>query len=178
VSACCAWTRQRPILGVVAVALAAAVLARYGAGAPGLIAAGASVVLVVLSAIDIEERRLPNVIVLPAATVILVARLATASGHWRLWLTATLLPALVLLLFALFYPAGLGMGDVKLALLLGATLGSGVLIGLLAGTVGAALVGLYLLSRHGAAARRRALPFAPFLAFGALVVLLAAAPGQ
>jgi leader peptidase (prepilin peptidase) / N-methyltransferase len=164
-------------MSALALALAALMLARYGPGASGVVAAFASVVLIVLSAIDIEERRLPNQIVLPAAVAVLSARLLTEPGHWRLWLAATVLPALAFLVLALVYPAGLGMGDVKLTLLLGATLGGAVLVGLVLGTLAAAAFGVALLLRHGPAARRLGLPFGPFLTFGAIAVLLAAAPG-
>jgi leader peptidase (prepilin peptidase) / N-methyltransferase len=173
-----AWTRRRPLAGALALALAAVVAARYGPGAGGVIAGCATAVLVVLASIDVGERRLPNAIVLPAAAAVLSARLATEPGHWHVWLAATFAPALGFLILALVYPAGLGMGDVKLTLLIGATLGADVLAGLLAGTFATAAAGIFLLVRHGTAARRRALPFGPFLAFGTILVLLAATPGQ
>jgi leader peptidase (prepilin peptidase)/N-methyltransferase len=77
---------------------------------------------------------------------------------------------------ALVYPAGLGMGDVKLALLLGAALGGAVLPALLVGTLAAGAAGLVVLARQGLGARRRALPFGPFLAFGAITILLLMTP--
>jgi leader peptidase (prepilin peptidase)/N-methyltransferase len=75
------------------------------------------------------------------------------------------------LVAALAYPAGMGMGDVKLALLLGAMLGRLVGVGLMVGMVAALVPSVYLLARHGAAARKMGIPFAPFLALGALVAL-------
>ncbi len=171
-----AWACSRPAAALLAVVLGLAVLARYGPGFGGWIASVAAVVLVVLSVIDVEQRRLPNAIVLPSAGVVFAARMATEPAHWRLWLVATLLPALGFLTLAAVYPAGLGLGDVKLTLLLGALLGGDVLTGLFVGTVAAALVGVVLLARHGRSARQRTLPFGPFLAFGALTLLLAAAP--
>jgi len=72
----------------------------------------------------------------------------------------------------LIYPPGLGMGDVKLALLLGAALGTDVVGAVLLGTVAAAVFGLVLMVRNGAEARKRAIAFGPFLALGGLIALL------
>jgi leader peptidase (prepilin peptidase) / N-methyltransferase len=78
-----------------------------------------------------------------------------------------------LLLAALAYPAGMGMGDVKLALLLGAMLGRLVGVGLMLGMLAALVPSIVLLARHGSAARKMGIPFAPFLALGALIALFA-----
>lgn len=175
-SAAIVWTRARPLGSLVTAAIAAAVLARYGLGAPGLIAAFASAVLVVLSQIDIESRRLPNRIVLPAAAMVLAARLASDPGHWAAWVGAALGVAVFLLVFALAFPAGLGMGDVKLSLLLGATLGGAVLPALVLGALAGAAAAVVLLVREGPRALGRSMPFGPFLAFGAIAVALLLAP--
>jgi leader peptidase (prepilin peptidase)/N-methyltransferase len=78
----------------------------------------------------------------------------------------------LLLPVALARPAGLGMGDVKLAVLLGLYLGAAVAPALLVAFGGGALLGLGLVVRHGLAARARAVPFAPFLALGGVAGLL------
>ena len=171
-----AWTRARPLGSLLAAALAAAALARYGLSADGLIAAFMCGVLVVLSVIDIESHRLPNNIVLPSAGIVLGARLVSAPEHWQAWLGAGLCAFGSFLLFALIYPAGLGMGDVKLALLLGFALGAAVLPALVVGTLAGGAAGIVLLVRQGTEARRRAIPFGPFLAFGAIAILLISAP--
>jgi leader peptidase (prepilin peptidase) / N-methyltransferase len=170
------WTRARPLGAFFAATLSAAVLARYGLGAPGLIAAFATAVLVVLSVIDFESRRLPNRIVLPGAVLVLGARLASVPEHWKAWIGASLGAFACFLVLALVYPAGLGMGDVKLALLLGSALGGAVLPALLVGTLAAGVAGVVVLARQGLGARRRALPFGPFLAFGAITILLLMTP--
>jgi leader peptidase (prepilin peptidase) / N-methyltransferase len=151
---------------------AAAVLGRYEGGAEGIVAACAAFVFVVLAAIDVEQRRVPNVIVLPAAAAVLVAHAAIDPARSWVWLAAAFGAAFVFFVLAVIYPPGLGMGDVKLALLIGAALGSAVLGGLLIGTLSAGLAGVALIARHGPAARRRSLPYVPFLAFGALCALL------
>ena len=73
----------------------------------------------------------------------------------------------------LAYPGGMGMGDVKLALLLGAMLGRLVAPGLMLGVLAALVPSFVLLARHGSAARKIGIPFAPFLALGAVVALFA-----
>jgi leader peptidase (prepilin peptidase) / N-methyltransferase len=176
VTAALAWTRARPFGAFFAAALGAAVLARYGLGAPGLIGAFTAAVLIVLSVIDLDSRRLPNRIVLPSAALVLAARLASTPEHWKAWIGASLGAFACFLVLALIYPAGLGMGDVKLALLLGAALGGAVLPALLVGTLAAGVAGVVVLARQGLGARRRALPFGPFLAFGAITILLLMTP--
>jgi|SRR5581483_442807 len=157
-------------------AVGAAVAARYGAETAAVAPVFAAMVLCVLSAIDVRTRRLPNVIVLPAACALLCERLVTDPGRWTLWVAATFVPALLLFVVAITKPAGLGMGDVKLALLLGAALGGAVVPALIVGTILGGLFSAALLVRDGRSARGRTLPYGPFLALGALAVLLAAAP--
>ena len=171
-----AWTRAHPLGSLFAATLAAIVLLRYGLTAAAPIAALASAVLVVLSLIDIESRRLPNRIVLPAAALVLTARLATAPEHWAIWIGAALGAAGFLLAFALAFPAGLGMGDVKLALLLGAMLGTAVVPATVLGTLAGAAAAAVLLVRDGRRALGRTMPFGPFLAFGAIATALLLAP--
>lgn len=171
-----AWARARPLGSLFAAAMAVTLLTRYGFGGPGLVAAFTCATLVVLSVIDVEARRLPNRIVLPAAAIVLIAHIAVAPERWASWVGAALGAAAFLFLFALAYPAGLGMGDVKLALLLGAALGTAILPALLLGTLSGAAAAVYLLIRHGARARRMTMPFGPFLAFGAIATMLLLTP--
>jgi leader peptidase (prepilin peptidase)/N-methyltransferase len=126
-------------------------------------------VLVVLSVIDANERIVPNRIVVPAAVVALVAR--TAIDPSVAWLAWALIAAGGLFLVVLAYPKGLGMGDVKLALLLGAVLGSAVTVALMLGLFAALVPAAVLVSRHGASARKMGVPLVPFLAFGAIMAL-------
>ena len=76
-----------------------------------------------------------------------------------------------LLATAIAYPAGMGMGDVKLALLLGAMLGRTVPIALFVGMFAALLPGVYLLAKHGSKGRKMGVPLAPFLGLGVVVAL-------
>ena len=170
------WTRARPLGACFAALLAGAVLARYGLSADGLIAAVTTAVLVVLSLIDAESHRLPNRIVLPSAAFVLAARLVTEPGHWQAWVGASLGAFACFLVLALIVPAGIGMGDVKLMLLLGAALGGAVLPALLLGMFAGGVAGVVVLVREGRGARRKAIPYGPFLAFGAIALMLLHAP--
>jgi leader peptidase (prepilin peptidase)/N-methyltransferase len=142
--------------------------------APGdfLLATFFVAVLVALSWHDIRRRVIPNRIVLPAWLVVLGAQLLLHPSQWSEWVIASGTAAGGFLVLALLYPAGMGMGDVKLVGLLGAALGSAVLSGLFVGTLLAAVFAVALLVRDGRAARKATLPYGPFLAAGAVVVLL------
>jgi leader peptidase (prepilin peptidase)/N-methyltransferase len=156
------------------VAAGAALLAvvRLGATGPGLLAAGLLPVLVVLAAIDLRCCLVPNRIVFPAFCVVLAFQLAVAPEHAAEWLAAAACAPLVMLMPAIVDRRAVGMGDVKLAALLGAALGEKVLVALLIGSVAVIPVAAVMLARGGLAARRSAIPFAPFLALGAAAALL------
>jgi leader peptidase (prepilin peptidase) / N-methyltransferase len=126
--------------------------------------------LVAVSATDLEHRIVPNRVVVPAAVVVLLAQ--TALHPSVEWLVAGLAASGFLFAFALAYPKGMGMGDVKLALLLGVMLGRTVGIALMFGMFAALVPSLVLVVRHGGArARKMGIPFAPFLALGGVVAL-------
>ena len=145
---------------------------RYGVHAETVVVVFVICTLVVISRHDFERRIIPNRIVVPAWIAVLVAHLALHPRHWIEWLVASFGAALFFLAVQLAYPAGLGMGDVKLALLIGAALGYAVVTALLLGTVAAGVVAAVMLFKEGSSARKRAIPLGPFLAGGALVVLL------
>jgi leader peptidase (prepilin peptidase)/N-methyltransferase len=153
--------------------LVAACFVRFGFSAEAFVAAFFCAVLVVLSAIDAERRILPDVIVLPSFTLVLAANIALQPERTVEWVTASLGASAFLFLALLAYPKGMGMGDVKLALLLGAGLGASVVVGMMIGMLSALVYSTVLFARHGMAARKMAIPFGPFLAFGAIVALFA-----
>jgi len=152
-------------------ALAAGCFVRFGASAEAITAVFFVAVLVLLSAIDIERRILPNVILLPATAVLLLAQVALFPERAVEFVVSGLGAALFLLLLVAAYPKGMGMGDVKLALFLGIGLGGAVGFGLVAGALAASVASVVLVVRYGAAARKMAIPFGPFLAFGAVFAL-------
>jgi len=130
-------------------------------------------VLIALAAIDIEHRILPNAILLPTAVWGLGAALVLDLTDVPELLVAGAAAFTAMLLVALAKPGGMGMGDVKLAGVMGLYLGLAVLPGLLVAFLTGSLVGLAIVARSGAGARKTAVPFGPFLALGAVVALLA-----
>ena len=160
-----------PAVEVTAALLVAGCVLAFGITAQAAVAAFFCAVLVAVSAVDLEHRIVPDRIVLPATVVVLAAQ--TALEPSLEWPLAALGASLFLFLAVLAYPAGMGMGDVKLALLMGAALGKSVLVALMLGMFAALVPGIYLLARHGSAGRKMAIPFAPFLALGSVVALFA-----
>jgi leader peptidase (prepilin peptidase) / N-methyltransferase len=160
-----------PAVELATALLVVACFLRFGLTGRAVVAALFAATLVVLSAIDAERRILPDLIVLPAAAIILAAQIALFPDRALEWILASLGAALFLFLALVAYPRGMGMGDVKLALLLGAGLGKAVTVGLMLGMLAAVAASTVLFARHGLRARKMFIPFGPFLAFGALVAL-------
>lgn len=158
-----------PVVEAVTAFLVVSCVAVYGLTAEAALATGFCCVLVVLSVIDVNHRIVPNRIVLPAAAVTLVAR--TAIDPTPAWLAWALIASGALFLIVLAYPKGLGMGDVKLALLLGGMLGASVTVALMIGLFAALVPTAVLVSRHGSSARKMGVPLVPFLALGSVVAL-------
>jgi len=150
-------------------ALAVACVVAFGPTAYAALAVGFCALLVTLSVIDAQHRIVPNRIVLPAAAIVLVAR--TLLEPSPAWLLGAIGASGFLFLAVLAHPKGLGMGDVKLALLLGAMLGATVSVALFIGFLAALVPAFVLFSRHGSAARKMAVPLVPFLSAGAVISL-------
>jgi leader peptidase (prepilin peptidase) / N-methyltransferase len=163
--------RQQFAVACASVVLAAGSFARFGVSAHALVGAILAASLVLLTAIDLDRRLLPDVIVIPTLVVVLILQIAFYPDHTLEWVLAALAAALFFFVPLLFYPAGMGMGDVKLAALLGAALGKSVAAAILAGLLAAAAVALVVIAREGLGARKKAIAFGPFLAFGGLLVL-------
>jgi leader peptidase (prepilin peptidase)/N-methyltransferase len=166
--------RGRAAAAAFGVALVALCFLRFGFHGHAFIGGVFVAVLAYLAAFDVEHRLIPNRVVLPATVVVLALQIAVYPDRTVEWIAAAAGAAGFFLLTALVYPPGLGMGDVKLALLLGAALGTNVVGAVLLGTVGAALFGGGLVLRNGAAARKSAIAFGPFLAVGGIIALLLA----
>ena len=162
-----------PIVELTTALLVAACFWRFGLSGDAFVAAFFCAVLVALSAIDVERRILPDRIVLPSTVVVLVAQVALHPDRTVEWIAAGLGASLFLFAALVAYPKGMGMGDVKLALLLGVMLGWEVAVGLMVGMLAALVLGVVLIARNGMGARKTAIPFGPFLAFGSIVALFA-----
>jgi leader peptidase (prepilin peptidase)/N-methyltransferase len=158
-----------PAVELVTALLLVGCVLRFGLSARAAVEAFFCAALVVVSATDLSHRIVPNRVVLPAAAVVLAGQTAIdASPEWAI---GALGASGFLFLAVLAYPKGMGMGDVKLALLMGAALGRTVTVALMLGMIFALMPSIVLLARHGAAARKMAIPFAPFLALGSVVAL-------
>jgi leader peptidase (prepilin peptidase)/N-methyltransferase len=158
-----------PLVEATTALLVAGCVLRFGATWDAAVGAAFCACLVAVSATDLERRIIPNGIVVPAAAVILAGN--TMLHPSVEWVAGGLGASAFLLAAALAYPGGMGMGDVKLALLLGVALGRAVPVALLGGMIFALVPSAVLLAKHGAAARRMRIPFGPFLALGGVLGL-------
>lgn len=164
-----AWVYQS--LPFVGLALVAGCLVEFGATLRGFCAAVFCLALVIVTATDLEYRLIPNRVVGPASLIVLVGMtIAEPSPRWAI---AAFGASLFLLVFSLISPQGMGMGDVKLAAVMGLYLGSAVSVALAVGVITGALVGMGVMLHRGSGARKLAVPFGPFLALGGVVALLA-----
>jgi leader peptidase (prepilin peptidase)/N-methyltransferase len=156
------------VAGLAAAGLAAAVL---GVTLRGLVATVLVLALIPVVAMDIERRLIPDAVVLPATAFALALGIAAEPGRWWLRpLAAAGAGGLLLVLWAV-HPEGMGLGDVKLAALLGAALGASVVPALAVAFGAGGLTAAWLLVARGRRGLRTAVPFAPYLAGGALIGL-------
>ena len=166
--------RRYPLVEVgTAVLFVAVVVARHDDAADLVLGLVLVAVLVPLALIDLDTRLLPNKITLPAAAAAVVLGTALdASGEVER-LIAGAAAGGFLLLAALAYPQGMGIGDVKLAAVLGLFLGRDVAAALLIALLAGVLVGAVIIARKGMkVGRKTGVPFGPFLALGGVVALL------
>jgi leader peptidase (prepilin peptidase) / N-methyltransferase len=161
---------QRLVVLYVGALLAIASLIRFGFSGHALVGVIFAPALVLLTVIDLDRRLIPDAIVLPAFAAVLVLQIAFHPDHTLEWVLAALGAALFFFIPMLIYPAGMGMGDVKLAALLGAALGRSVAVAVGFAVLAGGAVALLVLARDGVGARKNAIAFGPFLAVGGLVV--------
>ncbi len=156
-------------------ALFAAVVAVHHDDAARLVLGLALVaVLVPLTLVDLAVRLLPDRLTGPAAVVAIVAGTLLDPGGEPERLLAGALAGGAFLLVAIVHPAGMGMGDVKLAAVLGLFLGAAVAVAIFVALLAGVVVGLLIIARKGAhEGRKTAIAFGPFLALGALVAVIA-----
>ncbi len=166
-------SRRYPIVEASSAALAlAVVLVKHSAHdlALGLTLVA---VLVPVALIDLDHRIIPNRITAPAAVAAVLIGLLTRPSGVPEQLIAGAAAGGFLLVFALAYPRGMGMGDPKLAAVLGLFLGRSVIVAVLSGTLAGALFGAAVMARLGVARGRKVtVPFGPFLAAGGILALL------
>jgi leader peptidase (prepilin peptidase) / N-methyltransferase len=129
--------------------------------------------LVAVTLTDLERKVIPNKVLLVAAVLGVVIAAVSDPGSLPERAIAAVAAGGLLFAAAMAYPRGMGLGDVKLAAVMGLFLGRNVGAALLVALLAGSLVGLAIMAREGAAARKRGIPFGPFLALGGVVGLLA-----
>ena len=127
--------------------------------------------LATITLTDLEDRIIPNVVLGPAAIIGIALVAAADTGELPGHLIAAAIAGGFLLVVTFLYPRGMGMGDVKLAAVMGIYLGRAVAPALLIGFAAGALFGIGLIARHGSSARKMKAPFGPFIALGAVIAL-------
>jgi prepilin signal peptidase PulO-like enzyme (type II secretory pathway) len=160
---------RRGLVVVIGVALVVASFSSFGASGWGVLGAVFCPALVLLGAIDLEHRILPNDIVLPTAVAVGLIIVVADAGAFLPHLAAGAALACFFLVFALVFRGGLGMGDVKLGFVIGLALGLSTLPAMLLAFTGLFLSAVWVLLKDGLSARKRAIPFGPFLAIGSIV---------
>jgi leader peptidase (prepilin peptidase)/N-methyltransferase len=163
-----------PVIEALSALLAVSVvLVKHSAGdiALGLTLVG---ILVPIALIDLEHRIIPNKITAPAAVAAIAIGLVLHRSGVAEQLIAGAAGGGFLLVFVLAYPKGMGMGDVKLAAVLGLFLGRSVAVAILAAVLLGTVVGSLVMARVGVKqGRKTAVPFGPFLALGGIIALFA-----
>ncbi len=146
---------------------------------PAAIALSVALILIVVPAalIDLEYRIIPNRLTALGAVLALAIGLALDPAGEPERLIAGAAAGGFLLLAALAYPGGMGMGDVKLAGVMGLFLGRAVAPAILIALFAGVFVGIFIIARKGAReGRKTAVPFGPFLALGAIIAVYTGGP--
>lgn len=168
--------RLGPFVACACSVAAAAVVAVLGVTWAALAAGALAVAFVPVVVVDLRHRLIPDLVVVPATAVALPAAMLADPPDW--WVPGACALGAGGFIFALWVirPSGMGLGDAKLAVLMGAALGPSVIVALAVAFAAGALLGVALLALIGRRARAVAVPFAPFLAAGALAAPWLAPP--
>lgn len=168
---------RHPLVELATAALCAGVFLAKPSTAAVALGIALVLLLVPLALIDLEHKILPNAITLPGCLLAIVLGLALDPAGEPTRLIAGVAVGALLLLAAIAKPGGMGIGDVKLATMIGLFLGKAVIPALLVALIAGVAIGAVVIARRGVAAgRTTAIPFGPFLALGAIVGLFAGQP--
>jgi leader peptidase (prepilin peptidase) / N-methyltransferase len=163
-----------PIVEALTGLLCAACVLRFGADEDVWLPLVFVLLLVPITLIDLDHHIIPNVLTALGALAAVALVLALDSGAFTGHLIAAVAAGGFFLLAAILYPAGMGMGDVKLAGVMGLFLGRAVAPAIFAALIAGTVVGAVVIARLGAQeGRKKGIPFGPWLAFGSLVGLFA-----
>jgi leader peptidase (prepilin peptidase) / N-methyltransferase len=130
-------------------------------------------VVLPVAVVDLRRRLIPNAILLPAAAAALAILAVTSPRHLAEHAVAAAAAGGLLLAPALARPAAMGMGDVKLAAVMGLCLGRSVVVAMLCALLAGTAAGAVIIARRGVGeGRRTVIPLGPFLAAGAVIGML------
>ena len=129
-------------------------------------------ILLAITLTDLERRIIPNKVLLVGAVLAVAIAAVGDPGSLPERAIAAVGAGGLFFLAALAYPQGMGLGDVKLAAVMGLFLGRNVAAAIFVALLAGSLFGLTMIARHGTSARKQAIPFGPFLAIGGVVGLL------
>jgi leader peptidase (prepilin peptidase)/N-methyltransferase len=162
-----------PLTEALTALLYVAVVAATGADRDAILGLLLVSILVPVALIDLDHRKIPNVITGPAALAAIVALALLAPDRLPEHLIAGAAAFTAFFVVALVAPGGMGMGDVKLAGVLGLFLGGAVAPAIFLALLGGSLAGAVIAARNGTAvARKTKVPFGPFLALGGVAGIL------
>jgi leader peptidase (prepilin peptidase) / N-methyltransferase len=159
------------VSAMVGFAFAAATVVHFGLGAGGASWAAVQLVLAGVAAYDFATRRIPNLVIVPVSLGAVITRAAFERSALLEVVAAGCLAFLLFLALALVLRGGLGMGDVKLAGMLGFLLGHAVLPALVVGTVAGGLTSVVILV-SAPSMRGRTIAYGPYLCLGGAVAIL------
>jgi leader peptidase (prepilin peptidase) / N-methyltransferase len=162
------------IVGAAMFVAAVASFIHFGLTGHALLGAVFCPTLILLAAIDMKHRLLPNMIILPASLAVGLIVAASAPADFLAHFLAGLALGGFFFAFAAIFPGSLGMGDAKLGFLLGLALGAKTLGATMIAFATLLIAALFVLATRGVSARKDAIPFGPFLALGGIVAFFLA----
>jgi leader peptidase (prepilin peptidase)/N-methyltransferase len=161
-----------PAIEAVSGLLCALCVLKFGADSDVWLPLVFVLLLIPITLIDLEFTIIPNSLTLIGAVAAIALTAAFDSGHLVAHLIAGVAAGGFFLIAAIVYPAGMGMGDVKLAGVMGLMLGRAVVPAIFAALLLGTIVGAGVMARHGVReGRKKGIPFGPWLAAGSLVGL-------
>jgi leader peptidase (prepilin peptidase)/N-methyltransferase len=143
---------------------------RFGMEWPLLVSWAFIAAMIAVAFIDYDHMIIPNKIVLPGALIGLGASVALDPSRWWVYLVSSVVAAAFIFALVMLWPGGMGPGDIKMSLFMGAVLGTTVIVGLFLAFLSGSAVGVYMMIVRKRS-RKTKIPFGPFLAFGAVVAM-------
>ena len=143
---------------------------RFGLTWPLLVAWAFIAAMVAVAFIDYDHMIIPNKIVLPGAVLGLVASVAIDPQRWWVYLAGSVGAAAFMFILVMVWPGGMGPGDIKMALFMGAVLGTHVVVALFAAFLFGSIAGIYIIVVQKGSRKAR-IPFGPYLALGAVLAV-------